>query len=119
MIAKKDIAVYKCFSNWENPSSTKVQKDSAKLSLVSPCFGTFYIRGEKYSNDLLVDAYNRIEIGLHSYVSLNAAEFCDFTYTNKVILKCIIPKGAHYYLGTEQDVVSNELIIGKRNLYKS
>lgn len=62
--------------------------------------------GETYTSPIIVTEYQNIDVGLHSYLMeavVNCAE-------NGIIVKCIIPKGSEYYVGTfdgQRSLVSN------------
>lgn len=55
-----------------------------------------------------------IEKGIHAYTSRETAEFKAWDWASEVVVECTIPKGAQYHLGTGNEIVSNQLLIGKK-----
>ena len=51
---------------------------------------------------------NEVSIGLHAFRSLQSAKGF-YHPNNEKIVKMTIPKGAHYYIGDEDDIVSDTL----------
>lgn len=56
---------------------------------------------------------NVVRIGIHSFVNLKAVENYDFNRFSNTYHFCnaVIPKGARYYIGVDDDVVSDRLVI--------
>jgi len=52
-----------------------------------------------------------VRAGLHSYLSRATAELELEWYGGEqcIIVECTIPKGSHYYLGEDDDIVSDTL----------
>ena len=95
--AHEDIVCYKCL-------------ERCNLGFVTPCQRTKVIPG----GTILTSAKNifwgifRKKIygeGVHSLAD------CKLLYSNSIIFKAIIPKGAWYYKGKDGDLASNKLII--------
>ena len=63
------------------------------------------------------DQRNIVTIGLHAYRSLDRAMVTNFWYS--LIVKMTIPKGAHYYLGTHGDIVSDTLETGNMTIART
>lgn len=61
-----------------------------------------------------VGDYNEINEGFHSYVNfVTAAKRCSYILTfNTKLVEFIIPKGAKYYLGDMNDIVSTSIKSG-------
>lgn len=56
--------------------------------------------GETYESDLIKNHFNEIEIGLHSFAELAAAQEKARDYSSDVIVvECVIPKWSWYYKG--------------------
>lgn len=58
--------------------------------------------GETYESKLIKEIGAFVNVGIHSFESLNSAK-CD---GKGKYVKCIIPKGSHYYEGDFNDFVS-------------
>lgn len=111
IIAKKDVVVYKFLKEKKNFFNIK--------KYYSPIYGNIkYKKNKLYdlgdlpykvtgSNDNYV--YIR-SIGFHSFKDKQCVPSCDILYLNIVLTKCIIPKGATYYVNKEGEVVSNQII---------
>ena len=54
---------------------------------------------------------NEVSIGLHAFRSLQSAKGF-YRPSNEKIVKMTIPEGAHYYIGDEDDIVSDALDTG-------
>jgi hypothetical protein len=87
--AKKDKVVYKYIEKRFGGYVTPYQGFPIKI-------------GHKYTSDLKVekDYYNIVEIGLHSFKNKKDAIEVANKYYEHYIVKCIIPKGSKYYVGT-------------------
>lgn len=109
-IAKKDIVVYKILFKYPDGS------------YVSPFRGTIYQIGElktaniKYDKRLLPfycrETYDTvITKGLHAYIITEetAISYARSIATTMIIVKAIIPKGAMYVLGFNDEIVSTQL----------
>lgn len=53
----------------------------------------------------------KIEEGYHSYATLATAKFNKTSSPLTIIVRCIIPKGAVYYLNEDDEIVSSTIII--------
>ena len=108
-IVKEDIVVYKILLRWSD------------RFYMSPFRGAIYQIEElktaniKYNKQLL-QFYNReiygtiINEGLHAYTTKASAVFRSFHIAaTTIIVKAIIPRGAMYVLGVENDIVSTQL----------
>lgn len=109
--AKKDIVCYKFLEQrfdknmyWKHLYAT-----------ITPFMFKEITIGNTYESDLKIETFfdggvliktNRVEIGLHSMTSkqdcINAASHWVNEGRNQLIVKCIIPKGSQYYVGTYQ-----------------
>lgn len=121
-IASEDITCYKVFCNrdvvWEKIkflgiSLWKKHKIKGLYSLYKDYLYTPYSSNAEVT---LSQTYNSetdywyIEKGYHSYSTLDKAELEKFKYL-EIIVKCIIPKGAEYYINEYEDIVSSNIII--------
>lgn len=107
--AKRSITVYKLLYCDEDDGS---YKSVVKHFLYEPhqiVKSLIEVKEVKSSND---QQNKRIYVttGLHAYRSLDRAMNSNFWYG--LIVKMTIPKGAHYYLGTHGDIVSDTLETG-------
>lgn len=108
-IADKDIVVYKVLLKYSNEI------------YLSPYRGAQYEIGKLYTANIqycerLLDKIVEcsitstvIEEGLHSYTSMSTAFLQAFLLINGIVFEAIIPKGATYVLGTNNDIVSTQL----------
>lgn len=102
-IAEKDIIVWKILTN-DNISIFEDYQYGPNKSYPEVAFG-------KDNNlDYLIHA------GYHAYVSRqyarNAKNSDMIFYSNCKVVKFIIPKGAYYYIGWDDDIVANKIISG-------
>lgn len=104
LVADKNIVVYKRLS---------LQRfgDGA---LVSPYFNARYNLGETYTSKLTRYCLRHaqgwivaVSRGIHSYTTVRGA--LRHAYGSEVILRCIIPKGAEYWIGDDDDIVATQL----------
>ena len=58
-----------------------------------------------------IKEYVRIKEGYHSYATLATAKFNKTSSPLTVVVGCIIPKGAVYYLNEDDEIVSSTIII--------
>lgn len=101
-IARKDIIVYKMFeNNWKSPFNGFKYKP-----------GFHYYQDD---NDLGFDWFDKydkrisVEAGLHAYTTLKGAH--QYIWGKRMVIQVIIPKGAKYVRGTDNEIVSTDLII--------
>lgn len=101
-IASEDIPVFKLLM---------LKYNNRKLQLVSPYQKMQYKIGKTYKSQIKRNPNNVFEIneGLHSFISRKGAYRDHVILGNTVMLIGIIPKGSQYYIGTDDDVVSNKL----------
>lgn len=111
--ASENIEVFKRF--------LKPSRENTK-TIITP-----YMYKRLYKNKLLKTKIGRImpsilkskkgfiEQGFHSYSKLSTATNKSRLHSpftgHEVICCCIIPKGAEYYIGEDDEIVSNQLII--------
>lgn len=104
--AKRSITVYKLLYRDEDGSYKSVVQDF----LYEPYqIVKSLIKVRSYFCDQSQGGY--VTTGLHAYRSLKHAmdSYLWNAQGNNVIVKMIIPKGAHYYIGTNGDIVSDTL----------
>lgn len=107
-IADKDIVVYKVLLKYTNGTYRSPYKD-AQYEI-----GKLYTANIQYYERLLyqVDEHPIIKLaigeGLHAYTSMGTA-FLQAFLINGIVFEAIIPKGATYVLGTDNDIVSTQL----------
>ena len=112
-IATADIVCYKTValpkSNYTKTIRLKGNPDYFR----SMFFMQDWYIGSTYKVDNFQDtpgAYNTIEHGFHSYIPLQyAINGCGYAY-NKVVLKCIIPKGTRYYKNMDSTEYCSEML---------
>lgn len=104
-IAKEDIVCYKVLTSIMKSPYRDFQYERNKMYSIK------LLKIDKNNNDL------EINEGYHAYVSYDGAYSSTaimFLY-DTFIFKAIIPKGSKYYLGTDNEIVSNQMII-KENI---
>lgn len=124
-IAKEDITCYKIF----RPSKIHYKKTylffgKKKIhSLYSLMQNFRYAPYQKQDHvDLHIDrhliswlptfeTYYAIEEGYHSYATLRRANHGKKSPTSSVIVECIIPKDALYYINEDDEIVSSTIIV--------
>lgn len=106
-VAKEDIICYKTFYKWH--------LDKKKTEVKSQWRGFVYKLGWLYELDgymVVRKPWNEITVGLHSYILKPEHNWADPT----IVIKCIIPKGAKYYVNPEYgEYVSDQIIIGTKD----
>lgn len=121
LIATKDIKVYKVL---EYGTKAKTKAKTNKDRLYSPYRGFYYDKGTQYTESKLNRRYHttcwsnqctlHIEKGLHAYVTKDCRQIKDhlstYAYAKPVVVVMVIPKGSQYYLGDNNDIVTNNLI---------
>lgn len=103
LIAEKDIKVYKMLVKGSNELLSPYQDYPYKLR-------TLYSVKTKLNNKSL----NLINKGLHAYTDIIRAERQISYGSDRVIYEAKIPKGSLYKMGSDQDIVSNQLIVLKK-----
>lgn len=96
-------------------------KDITVYKVVLPIYGgciSLYLNFEYKFNTLYAESINiktytseyHITKGFHSYLTFEKAlRMKDNIY--HIIVRCIIPKNAHYYINNYEEVVSDKIII--------
>lgn len=124
-IAKEDVTCYKLFSPKKITYRKKYLFFGEKKihSLYSLILNFRYVPYQKQDNvDLHVDkrlifrshtleTYYAIEEGYHSYMTLHRANQYKKMLIPPVIVKCIIPKDAVYYINENDEIVSSTIIV--------
>ena len=64
----------------------------------------------------IIKIYYRIDIGYHSYSTIEKAKE-DILFGNEIVIKCIIPKGAEYYINDNNEIVSSTIIVTDQIVY--
>lgn len=108
LIAKEEIKVYKVLE----------QSETAPYTYYSPYQKFTYKQGYQYTENELTYFYDpfskilEIHQGLHAYTTLNSANYTKNSYlgNNRVIIEMYIPKGSKYFLGRDNEIITNNLI---------
>jgi len=87
MKASKDKTVYKL-----------VVRTLFSKELVTSFQASLIHIGKEYYSDLISDNDGYISIGLHSFKKMEDADIMARGW-GEIVVKCTIPKGAHYYAG--------------------
>ena len=58
-----------------------------------------------------IKKYIKIEEGYHSYATLDRAKHIKTFQPSSIIVECIIPKDAIYYLNEDDEIVSSNIIV--------
>ena len=96
-----DIVVYKHIISTKDPEEFLTSYQRVPVQL-----------GVTYKSELKPTFQDRIEIGLHSYLELEAADDSAKEYKG-VLVECIVPEGSTYYEGEfigESSIASDTLI---------
>jgi len=108
-IAKKDIIVFKALDHYD--------LFNGKKTICTPYqfYPIDFIDGKcVMKSDLYTESDSRfVNIGVHSFTKEEKAEktCAGFPETKMTKHWAIIPKGSKYYIGVDNDIVSNNLII--------
>lgn len=86
-IAEKDIVCYKFIKRWEGKYIKPFQEVTVNI-------------GKTYRSRILrlVYDWSKIDVALHSFTSKASVRAICKNYEHEIV-KCIIPRGAHYYKG--------------------
>lgn len=69
------------------------------------------VLGRSYTSKLSRPNHQAVEVGIHAFLTLEHAEcMASYTPTRRKIVKCIIPKGAKYYIGEYYEGFKNTAI---------
>lgn len=74
---------------------------------------TYFPPQIEYTTLKSVRNFNCVTQGLHSFKHLSAAIDHNMRFIGGVVTECIIPKGSWYYEGTENELVSDNIIINR------
>ena len=108
-IAKNNIIVYKALDT----------KDDGNMHICTPYmnFPIIFDNGKCVMKEPRMDIYgDLVENGIHSYTTeQRCKETCDdfFQCTGTRRFWAVIPKGSEFFVGIDDDIVSNKLIIFK------
>ena len=136
LIADKDIECYKNFRlediTFKQKSIFKFKFDKKKIIQLISLFKKYkYIPYKKQQiidlkpiklynsiNDFenYKDMYYKINVGYHSYSTIEKAKEYLF-FGNEVVIKCIIPKGTKYYINNYNEIVSSTIIVTDQIVY--
>ena len=72
--------------------------------------------GSPYDIGYCKNIYYKINAGYHSYSTIERAQK-DIFYEDEVVIKCIIPKGAEYYINDNNEIVSSTIIVTDQIVY--
>lgn len=136
LIADKDIECYKNFRlediTFKQKSIFKFKFDKKKIIQLISLFKKYkYIPYKKQQiidlkpiklynsiNDPenYKDVYYKINVGYHSYSTIEKAKEYLF-FGNEVVIKCIIPKDTKYYINNYNEIVSSTIIVTDQIVY--
>ena len=108
-IAEKDIIVYKALDHCDTFGNKCICTPYMYYPIV-------FVNGKCIiSSVLLTNSKPYVDFGVHAFVNEEKIKStCDFFPETKMTKHwAIIPKGSEYYLGQEEDIVTNELIVFK------
>ena len=72
----------------------------------------YRLSAEPWHNGHRIHGYV-IKVGFHAYTDIDAAENKIKIFPNRTLVKCTIPAGAEYCLGTNAEIVANKMIVHK------
>ena len=105
LVAKEDILVYKCLDCVDNEYCTPYQYMPITFN-----------KGKYVYKEVIMDTVtiSGIDVGIHSFGTRDAAlATCKqfHAQSGTSMHYAIIPKGSNFYIGIDEDVVSNNLIV--------
>jgi hypothetical protein len=110
---KKKKTVYKIF---------RFKKDGDKIRLYAPFQSNFeYHLGQQYTSKMDIrEGYfgASVEAGLHSFQRKNRYMRGLDRHTDCILIPCIIPAGGRYLTGTDNEIVSDKLVLPDSFIYK-
>ena len=113
---KKKKTVYKAF---------RIEKTGDKIRLFSPYRDIQYYLGQEYTSEIDIKndySWNgltiTVEKGLHAFRQHKGSMRGLNNNSSFVIIPCIIPVGAQYVIGREDEIVSNKLILPDSFIYQ-
>ena len=109
-VAEKDIIVYKALDHRDSSTGKKTLRTPYQYCPISFTDGKCVMDG-----DLECTYDKNVSIGFHTFTSEGLISLvCEmFTATKMTKHWAIIPKGSKYFIGIEDEIVSNKLIIFK------
>ena len=136
LVAYKDIECYKNFKirdiTFEQKFIFNFKFDKKKITQLISIFKKYlYIPYKEqpfidlkpirvFDNPYDIENYKNmfyeINTGYHSYNTIEKAQE-DILFSNKVVVKCIIPKGAEYYINDDNEIVSSTIIVTDQIVY--
>lgn len=111
-IAWRPITVYKVVCGWEDPYRTIFQK--AKIQIGKTYRESVYniLKNREYLSKIEEKGYYEFNEGLHSVkdriTALAIADYYAVLYPVQIV-KCTIPRFSLYWIGVDNDIVSNKL----------
>lgn len=107
-IAEKDMIVFKALDHYDLFKGKKTICTPYQFYPISFTDGKCVMKSDLNKIDSRF-----VDIGIHSYRKEEKAEISCLAYTETKMTKhwAIIPKGSKYYIGVDNDVVSNNLIV--------
>lgn len=85
---------------------------------ISPYMHARYAVGSAFHNDMVMEC-GIVKVGLHAYQTEVAIdELLNTRRAKLVVVPMTIPKGAHYYLGDNNDIVSDTLVWSTPNTFR-
>lgn len=113
MIAEEDMTVYKVIRTDNTSQMQRFPYDpGAQYTLPPADSAKFNLAGLKPRKD---DGWRRVYSGFHAYITKEEAEDRVAQAYAPAVLKVVaftVPKGAHYYLGFYEEIVSDQIIAG-------
>ena len=108
LVAQEDILVYKCLDCTDGEYCTPFQYMPIMFTKGKYVYNKVNMPTSKYR------WRDTIEVGIHAYstknpaITLSKSFHCD---NGTSMHYAIIPKGSNFYIGTDEDIVSNNLIV--------
>lgn len=103
-IAKEDIVVYKCLEMEDGKYITPYMHFNVEMGKTYSSELTKFKATPIFKYDTF-DCYADVFQGLHTFVNYDETKrFCQLH--NRILVKCIIPKGSTYYVGIFADIAA-------------
>ena len=117
-VAKEDILVYKCLDCINREFRTPFQYMPIVFTKGKYIYTNVYMKKKTFCNKMVEGGY--VWSGIHAYRTMSRAfavskSFYEFDGT--YMHYAVIPKGSNFYIGNNDDVVSNNLIVYRDKKY--
>ena len=117
-VAEEDILVYKCLDCERGEFRTPFQYMPITFKRGKYIYTKVNMKKKAFYNEMSEGAY--VESGIHAYrtmIRALAVSKSFYDYNGTYMHYAVIPKGSNFYIGKNDDIVSNNLIVYRDKKY--